>query len=136
MQSLREFVQLLIHPLFVLLFIAFSFLFFRFSLFSYVFILYLTVFNHYKPSHYLQELAALSEKSTGQSKTYEGKIKDMETAMEERKHTLEKIEIARDDLTIQLRKLEQSLQEKDLRVEVITFIYDLNIYGLRLLICI
>ena len=42
----------------------------------------------------------------------------MEKAMEERKHTLEKIEIARDDLTIQLRKLEQNLQEKDIKVEV------------------
>ena len=31
----------------------------------------------------------------------------------------QKLEIARDDLTIQLRKLEQNLQEKDLKVEVI-----------------
>ena len=43
----------------------------------------------------------------------------MEAAMEQRKETLQKLEIARDDLTIQLRKLEQSLQEKDLKVEVI-----------------
>ena len=66
----------------------------------------------------LQELAALSEKSTGQSKIYEGRLKDMEIAIEERKRTLEKIEAARDDLTIELRKLEQSLQEKDIKVEV------------------
>ena len=39
--------------------------------------------------------------------------------MEQRKETLQKLEIARDDLTIQLRKLEQSLQEKDLKVELI-----------------
>ena len=38
--------------------------------------------------------------------------------MEERKHTLEKIEIARDALTMQLRNLEQTLQEKDIQVEV------------------
>ena len=43
----------------------------------------------------------------------------MEAAMEQRKETLRKLEIARDDLTIQLRKLEQNLQEKDLKVEVI-----------------
>ena len=42
----------------------------------------------------------------------------MEVAMEERKQTLEKIELARDDLTIQLRKLEQTLQEKDVKFEV------------------
>ena len=42
----------------------------------------------------------------------------MEVAMEQRKQTLEKLEIARDDLTIQLRNLEQNLQEKDLKVEV------------------
>ena len=66
----------------------------------------------------LQELASLSEKSTEQSKGYETKIKDIEGAMEERKHTLEKIEIARDALTMQLRNLEQTLQEKDIQVEV------------------
>ena len=65
-----------------------------------------------------QELASLSEKSTEQYKSYEGKIKDMEVAMEQRKQTLEKLEVARDDLTIQLRNLEQNLQEKDLKVEV------------------
>ena len=43
----------------------------------------------------------------------------MEVAMEERKQTLEKIELARDDLTIQLRKLEQTLQEKDVKFEVV-----------------
>ena len=43
--------------------------------------------------------------------------------MEQRKQTLEKLEIARDDLTIQLRNLEQNLQEKDLKVEVIFFRY-------------
>lgn len=43
----------------------------------------------------------------------------MEAVMEQRKETLRKLEIARDDLTIQLRKLEQNLQEKDLKVEVI-----------------
>ena len=69
----------------------------------------------------LQELASLSEKSTGQSKGYETKIKDIEGAMEERKHTLEKIEIARDALTMQLRNLEQTLQEKDIQVEVSFF---------------
>ena len=42
----------------------------------------------------------------------------MEVAMEQRKQTLEKLEVARDDLTIQLRNLEQNLQEKDLKVEV------------------
>ena len=42
----------------------------------------------------------------------------MEIAMEQRKQTLEKLEMARDDLTIQLRKLEQNLQEKELKVEV------------------
>ena len=42
----------------------------------------------------------------------------MEVAMEERKQTLEKIELARDDLTIQLRKLEQTLREKDVKFEV------------------
>ena len=67
---------------------------------------------------FLQELAVLSEKSTEQSKNYESKINDMEIAIEERKKTLEKIEIARDDLTIHLRKIEQSLQEKDIKVEV------------------
>ena len=66
----------------------------------------------------LQELASLSEKSTEQSKGYETKIKDLEGAMEERKHTLEKIEIARDALTMQLRNLEQTLQDKDIQVEV------------------
>ena len=66
----------------------------------------------------LQELASLSEKSTEQSNGYETKIKDIEGAMEERKHTLEKIEIARDALTMQLRNLEQTLQEKDIQVEV------------------
>ena len=60
----------------------------------------------------------MSEKSTEQSKGYETKIKDIEGAMEERKHTLEKIEIARDALTMQLRNLEQTLQEKDIQVEV------------------
>ena len=38
--------------------------------------------------------------------------------MEQRKQTLEKLEMARDNLTIQLRKLEQNLQEKELKVEV------------------
>ena len=38
--------------------------------------------------------------------------------MEQRKQSLEKLEMARDDLTIQLRKLEQNLQEKELKVEV------------------
>ena len=42
----------------------------------------------------------------------------METAMEQRKDTLEKLEMARDELTIQLRKLEQNLKEKDIKVEV------------------
>ena len=70
-----------------------------------------------------QELASLSEKSTEQYKSYEGKIKDMEVAMEQRKQTLEKLEIARDDLTIQLRNLEQNLQEKDLKVEVMSLRY-------------
>ena len=42
----------------------------------------------------------------------------MEIAMEQRKQSLEKLEMARDDLTIQLRKLEQNLQEKELKVEV------------------
>ena len=70
-----------------------------------------------------QELASLSEKSTEQYKSYEGKIKDMEVAMEQRKQTLEKLEIARDDLTIQLRNLEQNLQEKDLKVEVMFLHY-------------
>ena len=74
----------------------------------------------------LQELASLSEKSTGQSKGYETKIKDIEGAMEERKHTLEKIEIARDALTMQLRNLEQTLQEKDIQVEV-SFLDDCRI---------
>ena len=68
--------------------------------------------------YFLQELASLSEKSTEHYKAYEGKIKDMEIAMEQRKQTLEKLEMARDDLTIQLRKLEQNLQEKELKVEV------------------
>ena len=63
----------------------------------------------------------MSEKSTEQSKGYETKIKDIEGAMEERKHTLEKIEIARDALTMQLRNLEQTLQEKDIQVEVSFF---------------
>ena len=63
----------------------------------------------------------MSEKSTEQSKGYETKIKDLEGAMEERKHTLEKIEIARDALTMQLRNLEQTLQEKDIQVEVSFF---------------
>ena len=53
----------------------------------------------------------------------------METAMEERKQTLEKIEIARDDLTIQLRKAEQSLQEKDVKVEVIICVILRIIFG-------
>ena len=69
----------------------------------------------------LQELASLSEKSTEQSKGYETKIKDIEGAMEERKQTLEKIEMARDALTMQLRNLEQTLQEKDIQVEVSFF---------------
>ena len=47
--------------------------------------------------------------------------RDIEGAMEERKHTLEKIEIARDALTMQLRNLEQTLQEKDIQVEVSFF---------------
>ena len=38
--------------------------------------------------------------------------------MEQRKDTLEKLEMARDELTIQLRKLEQNLKEKDIKVEV------------------
>ena len=41
--------------------------------------------------------------------------------MEERKQTLEKIEMARDALTMQLRNLEQTLQEKDIQVEVSFF---------------
>ena len=45
-------------------------------------------------------------------------MKAMDIAMEERKRTLEKIELARDDLAIQMRKLEQTLQEKDIKVEV------------------
>ena len=68
----------------------------------------------------------MSEKSTEQSKGYETKIKDIEGAMEERKHTLEKIEIARDALTMQLRNLEQTLQEKDIQVEV-SFLDDYRI---------
>ena len=63
----------------------------------------------------------MSEKSTEQSKGYETKIKDIEGAMEERKQTLEKIEMARDALTMQLRNLEQTLQEKDIQVEVSFF---------------
>ena len=47
----------------------------------------------------------------------------MEVAMEQRKQTLEKLEVARDDLTIQLRNLEQNLQEKDLKVEVMFLRY-------------
>ena len=42
----------------------------------------------------------------------------METAMEERKENLEKLEMARDELIIKQRKLEQSLKEKDNKVEV------------------
>ena len=42
----------------------------------------------------------------------------METAMEERKDNLEKLEMARDELIIKQRKLEQSLKEKDNKVEV------------------
>ena len=68
----------------------------------------------------------MSEKSTEQSKGYETKIKDIEGAMEERKHTLEKIEIARDALTMQLRNLEQTLQEKNIQVEV-SFLDDCRI---------
>ena len=71
----------------------------------------------------------MSEKSTEQCKNYEGRIKAMETAMEERKQTLEKIEIARDDLTIQLRKAEQSLKEKDVKVEVIVCVILRIIFG-------
>lgn len=50
----------------------------------------------------------------------------MEIAMEQRKQTLEKLEIARDDLTIQLRNLEQNLQEKDLKVEVMFLCYKMT----------
>ena len=50
----------------------------------------------------------------------------MEIAMEQRKQTLEKLEIARDDLTIQLRNLEQNLQEKDLKVEVMFLCYKMK----------
>ena len=46
--------------------------------------------------------------------------------MEQRKQTLEKLEIARDDLTIQLRNLEQNLQEKDLKVEVMFLCYKMT----------
>ena len=49
----------------------------------------------------------------------------METAMEERKDNLEKLEMARDELIIKQRKLEQSLKEKDNKVEV-SFDVDLN----------
>ena len=51
----------------------------------------------------------------------------MEIAMEQRKQTLEKLEIARDDLTIQLRNLEQNLQEKDLKVEVMLLCYKMRL---------
>ena len=38
--------------------------------------------------------------------------------MEERKDNLEKLEMARDELIIKQRKLEQNLKEKDNKVEV------------------
>ena len=78
-------------------------------------------------------MAALSTKSTEQSRAYESRVAGLEEALLDKRRMEEQLSQARDDLGHQVKRLEIQLNEKDSTVQVgwlQTLIQDLAQNGL------
>ena len=68
-------------------------------------------------------MAALSTKSTEQSRAYESRVAGLEEALLDKRRMEEQLSQARDDLGHQVKRLEIQLNEKDSTVQVSQLVY-------------